>query len=172
MEELYKTLGNAKCVELSKKTETLWTIQELSETRKSGQVYGVVMEGIAKDFVREFLPTGFGIKSGLVFDTETKRTSPQCDAIIYRGVPLLEFTDVVVVEKEQVKAIFEIKAWIDQGTIFGRKSQGGRKPGSGLARGFERRRCFLPAEARYILFAFALSSSSSGFITFSKTVDG
>lgn len=42
-----------------------------------------------------FLPAGFGLKSGLVFDAKRKETSPQCDAIIYKGVPLLEFTDVV-----------------------------------------------------------------------------
>lgn len=86
--------------------------------------------------------------------------SPQCDAVIYKGVPLLEFTDIVVVEKEQVKAIFEIKSWIDQGTIFGRKGQDIRNPKSGLAFAFEQRKRFLPTGARYILFAFALSSSS------------
>jgi len=105
MEELYKTLGYAKCVELSKKSRTFWEMLKLADTPKNAPVGGVVREGIAKDFIREFLPAGFGLKSGLVFDAENKKTSPQCDAIIYKGVPLLEFTDVVVVEKEQVKAI-------------------------------------------------------------------
>ncbi len=95
--ELYKTLGDAKCVELSKKTKTLWRPLDLSETRKSTQVTGAVFEGIAKDFIREYLPTGFGVKSGLVFDARRKTTSPQCDAIIYKGIPLLDFTDIVVV---------------------------------------------------------------------------
>jgi len=98
MEEPYRTLGEAKCEELAKKSWSLWHMLELSETRKSAQVGGVVLEGIAKDFIREFLPMGFGIKGGLVFDVESEKTSPQCDAIIYRGVPFLEFTDVVVVE--------------------------------------------------------------------------
>lgn len=83
---------------------------KLSETRKSSQVGGAVLEGIAKDFIREFLPAGFRLKSGLVFDAEKKKASPQCDAIIYKGVPLLDFADVVVMEKKQVKAIVEIKA--------------------------------------------------------------
>ena len=163
MEELYKTLGYAKCVELSKKSRTFSDMLKLADTPKNAPVGGVVREGIAKDFVREFLPAGFGLKSGLVFDAKSKKTSPQCDAIIYKGVPLLEFTDVVVVEREQVKAIFEIKSWIDQGTIFGRKIKGtkDRNPKSGLASAFNRRKDFLPAEAKYILFAFSLSSSSN-----------
>ena len=163
MEELYETLGKAKCVELSKKSRTFSDMLKLADTPKNAPVGGVVREGIAKDFIREFLPAGFGLKSGLVFDAEKKKTSPQCDAIIYKGVPLLEFTDVVVVEKEQVKAIFEIKAFIDQGTIFGRKIKGtkDRNPKSGLASAFKRRENFLPAEAKYILFAFGLSSSSN-----------
>ena len=160
MEKLYETLGYAKCVELSKKSRTFWEMLELSESRKNAPVGGVVREGIAKDFIREFLPAGFGLKSGLIFDAEGKRTSPQCDAIIYKGVPLLDFTDIVVVEKEQVKAIFEIKAWIDQGTIFGKKTQDARKLDSGLALTFKHRKGFLPTGARYILFAFSLSSSS------------
>ena len=155
MEDLYKTLGEAKCVELSKKSRTFWEMLKLSDSRKNAPVGGAVREGIAKDFIREFLPNGFGLKSGLIFDAKNKTTSPQCDVIIYGGVPLLEFTDVVVVEKEQVKAIFEIKAWIDQGNIFGRKSRSARNPNSGLAFALN----FLPAGARNILFAFSLSSS-------------
>jgi len=161
MKELYETLGYAKCVELSKKSRTFWDMLKLSDNRKNAPVGGAVREGIAKDFIREFLPARFGLKSGLIFDAENKRTSPQCDAIIYKGVPLLEFTDVVVVEKEQVEGIFEIKSWIDQPLIFGAKRQGIRNPNSRLAYGFKQMRNFLPAEARYILFAFALSSSSS-----------
>ena len=128
MEELYRTLGYAKCVELSKKSRTFWEMLKLADTPKNAPVGGVVREGIAKDFVREFLPAGFGLKSGLVFE-----------------------------------AICEIKSWIDQGTIFGRKIKGtkDRNPKSGLASEFKRRKDFLPAEAKHILFAFALSSSST-----------
>ena len=161
MEELYRTLGEAKCEELAKKSWSLWHMLELSDTRKSAQVGGAVREGIAKDFIREFLPAGFGLKGGLIFDTQAKKMSPQCDAIIYKGAPLLEFTDVVVVGKEQIKAIFEIKAWIDQPMIFGAKREGIRNPNSGLAYDFKQRRDFLPSEAKYILFAFELHSASS-----------
>jgi len=163
MEDLYRTLGEAKCVELSKKSRTFSDMLKLADTPKNAPVGGAVREGIAKDFIRELLPPGFGLKSGLIFDATSKIISPQCDAIIYKGVPLLEFTDVVVVEKEQVKAIFEIKSYIDQTDIFGRKIQGtkDRDLKSGLASVFRRRKEFLPAEAKCILFAFALSSSSN-----------
>ena len=162
MEELYRTLGDAKSVELSKKSRTFWDMLKLSETRKSAVVGGAVREGIAKDFVRELLPQRFGLKSGLVFDAKKGMISPQCDAIVYDGVPLLEFTDIVVVEKEQVKAIFEIKAWIDQGNIFGGKIRGtnNRNPNTGLALAFSRRKGFLPLTGKYILFAFDLHSAS------------
>jgi len=161
MKDLYETLGYAKCIELSKKSRTFWEMLELAESPKNAPVGGAVREGIAKDFIRELLPRGFGLKSGLIFDAKSKTTSPQCDAIVYSGVPLLEFTDIVVVEKEQVKAAFEIKSWIDQPLIFGAKRQGTRNPNSHLAYGFKQMRNFLPAEAKYILFAFGLSSSSN-----------
>jgi len=73
----------------------------------------------------------------------------------------LEFTDVVVVEKEQVKAIFEIKSWIDTTAIFGDKDKGAgyRTPATGLFKAFEDRRRFLdPEAAKYILFAFELAA--------------
>ena len=160
MEELYRTLGDAKCRELFRKETTLWNVLRHSEGRKSGQVYGGVLEGIAKDFIREFLPARLGIKSGLVFDAENKMTSPQTDGIIYSGAPLLEFTDAVVVEKEQVKAIIEVKSWIGTTKIFGERSGGSRDLNSGLASDFQRRQCFLPSGARYILFAFELGTTS------------
>jgi len=160
MEELYETLGYAKCVELSKKSRTFWDMLKLSDSRKNAPVGGAVREGIAKDFIRELLPPGFGLKSDLILDAKSKMISPQCDAIIYRGVPLLEFTDIVVVEKEQVKAIFEIKAYIDQTDIFGARSGNTRNPNSGLALVFNRRKGFQPVEASYILFTFALHSGS------------
>ncbi len=157
MEDLYKTLGDAKCVELSNKTETLWKTLNLSDTRKSGQVYGRALEGIVKDFISEFLPARFGIQGGAVFDTETKRVSPQIDSIIYSGVPLLRLTDVVVVEQERVKAIVEVKSDINITNLFGElKSGKSRDPNTYLADDFGRRRGFLPSGARYILFAFEL----------------
>ena len=153
MEDLYKTLGDAKCKELSGKDTTLWNVLKCSPSPVNAQVRGAVLEGISKDFVREFLPAGFGLKSGLVFDAKSKGISPQCDAIIYKGVPLLEFTDTVVVEKEQVKAILEIKSYVYTPTIFGTK----------LALDFKRKKEFLPSEASYILFAFELYSGSTNY---------
>ncbi len=158
--DLYKTLGEAKCEELAKKSWGFWTLLELGTTRKNAQVRGVVMEGIAKDFIREFLPTGFRLKSGLIFDSRAKNMSPQIDAIIYSGVPLLDFTDAVVVEKEQVKAIFEIKSWVDQTNLFGHKSAGIRNPNSGLFAELHQRKPFLQTNAISILFTFELHSSS------------
>jgi len=161
MEDFYKKLGGAKCQELIAKSDSFWQMSALSKTRKSGQAYGTVLEGIAKEFIREFLPPRFGIKSGLVFDTANKKMSPQIDGIIYSGVPLLEFTDVVVVEKEQVRAIVEVKSWIGKPKLFGEKTGNSRDSSSGLADDFERRRVFLPSGARYMLFAFELSMEST-----------
>lgn len=159
-EELYRSLGEAKCEELAKQSWSFWHLYELCEGRKSAQIGGVVREGIARDFIREFLPQGFGLKSGLIFDAETKRMSPQIDAIVYRGVPLLEFTDAIVAEKQQVKAIFEIKTWIDQKDIFGSRSKDGRNPDTGLISSFKSRKHFLPADGKYVLFTFELHSAA------------
>jgi len=160
MTELYERLGEAKCEELVKKSWSLWHLFELGEGRKSAQVGGVAREGIARDFIREFLPPRFVLKPGLVFDDEAKKMSPQVDAIIYQGAPLLNLTDVVVVEKNQVRAIFEIKSFVDQQDIFGAKSGGIRNPDTGLVSAFRARKAFLPAEGRYVLFTFELWSSS------------
>jgi hypothetical protein len=160
MEELYRTLGDAKCVEISKKNRTFSDMLKLPDSRRNAPVGGAVREGIAMDFIREFLPPAFGLKSGLIFDAEKNKVSPQCDVIIYKGVPLLEFTDVVVVEKEQVKAIVEIKSWIDTTAIFGEKGDNSRDANSGLASDFQRRKDFLPSGAKYILFTFGLHSAS------------
>jgi hypothetical protein len=158
---MYKTLGNAKCKELYSKADSLWVMLGISTTRKSSQVGGIVREGIVKDFIREFLPAGFGVKSGLIFDNQTKTMSPQIDAIIYKGVPLLEYTDAAVVEKEQVRAIVEIKSWLSTDVIFGQKAGSSRNPNTGLAIRFAERKAFLPAEAKYILFTFDLHSGAT-----------
>lgn len=158
-EELYRSLGEAKCEELAKQSWSFWHLYELCKGRKSAQVGGVVREGLARDFIREFLPRGFGLKSGLIFDAETKRMSPQIDAIVYKGVPLLGFTDAIVAEKQQVKAIFEIKTWIDQKDIFGSRSKGGRNPDTGLISSFKSRKQFLPSDGKYVLFTFELQSA-------------
>ena len=144
--ELYDRLGEAKCEELAKRSWSFWNLLGLSESRKSAQARGIVHEGIARDFIREYLPPGFGLMSGLIFDAHNSRMSPHIDAIVYKGVPLLDFTDVAVVEKEQVKAIFEIKSWIAQNDIVGSKSKDIRNPNTGLAYEFNQRRDFLPAE--------------------------
>ena len=162
MEELYQTLGYAKSVELDRKFDTLWQMLNLSSTRKSTQVGGVVIEGLTRDFIKEFLPFGFSIKSGLVFDRESeKKISPQIDGIIYSGVPLVEYTDAVLVEKEQVRAIIEIKSWIHTTNIFGDKGEDSRDSKSGLASAFESRSSFLPSGGKYVLFAFELHSAYS-----------
>jgi len=161
MEDLYKTLGDAKCQELSSKYDTLSGIYGMAKGgRKSTQIGGIVPEGLARDFIREFLPAGFKIKGGLIFDAETKELSRQIDAIIYRGVPLLEFTDVVITEKNQVQAILETKSWIDKTLLFGEKDKETKEriSLSGLFKQFEERKPFIPASAKYILFTFTLDS--------------
>jgi len=153
MEELYKTLGEAKSREVFRKYMTLSNLYDMAKPgTRNPQVAGKVYEGIAKDFIREFLPTGFKIKGGLIFNVADKILilSPEIDAIIYSGAPLLEFTDAVIVEQEQVEAILEIKSWIGTNDIFEDEE---------LLKASEDRRRFIQATAKYILFAFALESS-------------
>jgi len=162
MKELYTTLGDAKSREVFRKYMTLSNLYEIAKHRtRNPQVAGKVYEGIAKDFIREFLPPGFRIKGGLIFDVEKKKLSPEIDAIIYRGVPFLEFTDAVIAEQKQVEAILEIKSWVGTADIFGdiNKKSGNRDPSSQLFSKFEDRRDFIQPTAKYILFAFALGSN-------------
>lgn len=159
--EFYKNLGEAKSREVFRKYMTLSNLYEMAKPgTRNPQVAGKVYEGIAKDFIREFLPPGFKIKGGLIFDVEAKRLSPEIDAIIYSSAPLLEFTDAVITEKKQVEAILEIKSWIGTPDIFGDrdKQSGERNSLSGLFKTLEDRRPFIQPTAKYILFAFALGS--------------
>lgn len=164
--ELYKNLGEAKSREVFRKYMTLSTLYEMAKHRtRNPQVAGKVYEGIAKDFISEFLPIGFRIKGGLIFDVENKKLSPEIDAIIYRGVPFLEFTDAVIAEQKQVEAILEIKSWIGKADIFGEmnKKSGSRDLNSGLFSKFEERKGFIQSTAKYILFAFALGSNEQDY---------
>ncbi len=56
MEKLNNTLGNAKCAEPSQKNLTPSDMLTLSESRRNAPVGGTMLEGLAKNFVREFLP--------------------------------------------------------------------------------------------------------------------
>ena len=92
-------------------------------------------------------------------------------------VPLLGFTDVAIIEKEQVKAIVEVKSSIHTPTIFGdiiNKETGTRDLDSSLASDFERRKNFLPLGASHTLFTFGLYSgySDTEVITRLKEVYG
>lgn len=159
--EFYKKLGEAKSREVFRKYMTLSNVYDMAKPgTRNPQVAGKVCEGIAKDFIREFLPPGFKIKGGLIFDVEAKGLSPEIDAIIYGSAPLLEFTDAVITEKKQVKAILEIKSWIGTPDIFGDKDKqsGERNSLSGLFKTLKDRRPFIQPTAKYILFAFALGS--------------
>ncbi len=161
--ELYKTLGLAKCEELAKKSWGIWTLLGLSNSRKSSQVLGVVIEGVVKEFIREFLPDRFGLKSGLIFDNDSNEISPQIDAIIYEGVPLSSYYDIAIVEKRQVKAAVEIKSVITQTDIFGPKNKDGtsRNAESGLYDQLARIKRFLPKGATSIVFTSELHSAAS-----------
>ncbi len=160
-EKLYKTLGNTKSEELIMKTECLWQLLDVGTTRKSGVVYGRVIEDIAKEFIREYLPPENIIKSGLIFNSQSQRMSPQIDGIIYSGAPLLDFTDVAVVETKQVKAIIEVKSYVNITSLFGEIDKDSRDPNTGLAYGFHKRKDFLSPEAKYVLFAFELGMDKS-----------
>ncbi len=160
--ELYKNLGEAKSREVFRKYMTLSNLYKMAKHRtRNPQVAGKVYEGIAKDFIRGFLPTGFRIKGGLIFDVAKRKLSPEIDAIIYRGVPFLEFTDAVIAEQKQVEAILEIKSWIGTADIFGdmNKRSGNRNPNSRLFSKFRDRKDFIQPTAKYILFTFALGSN-------------
>ena len=119
------------------------------------------MEGMARDFIREFLPAQFQVKSGLVFDTHAGTVSPQVDAIIYSGPALLEYTDAAIAEKAQVKALVEVKTYTHTPGIFGEQDGGTRDPSTGLAYAYDQRKSFLPPRAKYILFTFGLYSGHS-----------
>ena len=162
LDGLYRNLGIAKSRELGQKYNALYEVYGIAKSG-SKQITGVVCEGIAKDFVSESLPAGLRIKSGLVFDPVAQEISPQIDGIIYRGVPLLDYTDVAVIEKRNVLGIMEVKSWIGKNDIFGNKDDvfpEGRNPNTGLIQGYLDRKKFVEEVIPYVLFAFEVYSDS------------
>ena len=114
-------------------------------------------EGIARAFISSYLPEGFYIKSGQILDPIERRISPQIDAIIFEGVPLLDYADEVIVEFSQVRGVFEIKSYIDKTALFGKleKSTGVRDSQEGLAKAYRQRLPFVPRpDGKYYLFTF------------------
>lgn len=156
----------AKSRELYEKYYTLLDFYGISEEGRSKSVSGRIGEAIAKDFIREFLATKFKVKSGLVYDKG--KLSPQIDAIIYENIPLLEYTDIAIVENKDVKGVFEVKGWIAENDIFGRIATPkesaiairGRNPQTGLFEHYSKVKKFLLPEIPYVLFTFSLSSAS------------
>ena len=166
LNEFFSNLGMAKCRELYEKYNTLLNFYGLSEEGRSKSVSGRIAEAIAKDFIREFLEAKFKVKSGLIYDKG--KLSPQIDVIIYEGIPLLEYTDIAIVENKNVKGVFEIKGWIAENDIFGRIATAGestiavkgRNPQTGLFEHYDKVKKFLSGETPYVLFTFSLSSAS------------
>ena len=141
--DVYQTLAEGKCEELAKKAWALNHLYDRMDGRGNSVVGGTVKEAIARDFIREYLDPGLTLKPGLVFDDQTNTMSPQLDGIIYSGAPLLQYTDVAVVRKQQVKAIVEVKALI-------------QVPGRGWDHTYKKCSAYKPDGRPYILFGFEL----------------
>ena len=158
-----KKLGEGKSRVLSEGYYILLDVIEAGQRNRL--ISGIVAEGAAKEFIAEFLPDKVKLKNGLIFDPVTKTVSPQIDAIIYEGVPLLQYPDVAIVEKDQVKAVFEIKSWIAKNDIFGQKKKGNtRNAATGLYDCYIQRKKFLPPSSPYILFTFDVSCKEKDHI--------
>jgi hypothetical protein len=158
--ELYETLAVAKARELMFKSWGLYHLNELKANPSNKLIGGVIREGIVRDFIRDYLPTEFRVKSGLVLDGLSRTMSPQADAIIYVGTPLLDYTDAAIVEKDQVRGIIEIKSYVAQNQLFGTRNEGVRNAGTGLISSYRSMKPFLPTGAKYVLFTFELLSSA------------
>lgn len=167
LDEFFSNLSAAKSRELYEKYYTLLDFYSISEEGRSKLVSGRIGEAIAKDFIKEFLPTKFKVKSGLIYDKG--KLSPQIDAIIFQNIPLLEYTDIAIVESKDAKGVLEVKGWIAENDLFGRIATSkessiavkGRNPQTGLFEHFSKVKKFLLPEIPYVLFTFSLSSASS-----------
>ena len=103
----YPRVGHSKAKELYVKNEA--TLRVLTKDNKQTEVRDVIQEGIVREFIGQFIPKGYGVGRGFVYDPDTKKHSPETDAILYTGPPLMEFGDIVVTEKSQTKLMVEVK---------------------------------------------------------------
>jgi hypothetical protein len=163
----YPRVGHSKARELYVKNEA--TLRVLTKERTKKEVRDVVQEGIVREFMEQFIPRGWEVGRGFVYDPDTKKHSPEIDAILYTGPPLMEFGDVVVTEKSQTKLMVEVKSWAKLADLFGkplkdrkgktRKKDDGtilRDPNTDFQTFYRERSSF---GEKYVLFIFSLEVS-------------
>lgn len=163
----YPRVGHSKAKELYVKNEA--TLRVLTKDSTQKEVRDVVQEGIVREFIGQFIPRGYEVGRGFVYDPSTKKHSPEIDAILYTGPPLMEFGDIVVTEKSQTKLMVEVKSWAKLADLFGkplkdkkgkaRKTKDGtvlRDPNTDFQTFYRERN---PFGDKYALFIFSLEVS-------------
>jgi len=79
------------------------TITSLTQQTK---IKGDYTEAIVRDFIGRFLPQNFRVGHGLIYNSEIRKTSPECDVIVYdvgRSAPIFRSEDLVVVNSRYVR---------------------------------------------------------------------
>jgi hypothetical protein len=102
--------------------EMKWIEEFVSHASSVGNYY----EGITRDMLAEFLPSGVRVGTGFIFDSLRRRCSPQLDILIYSDLkesPIYRRGEFVIVQPASVVGICEVKKtlrsadlsdWIDK----------------------------------------------------------
>jgi hypothetical protein len=84
--------------------------------KKHNPTIGVLTEEILRDFLRRNLPKIVSVEQGFILTSEGE-LSKQCDIIIYNSLlysPFYRINDIIVVPKESVVAVVEVKTTINK----------------------------------------------------------
>ncbi|UCF08555.1 MAG: hypothetical protein JSW28_02375 [Thermoplasmata archaeon] len=160
-------VGHSKTKELYVKNTTALRLLEIDGPQKG--VRDLVQGGIVREFIEQYLPKGCEVGRGFVYDLRMKKHSPEIDAIVYKGPPLIRYGDFVITDKGQTLLMVEVKHMARKGDIFGKslKDRKGKtlkgKDGAPLRDSktdfqvlYRERRNF---GYQYVLFVFAMEIS-------------
>jgi hypothetical protein len=89
-----------------------------SLTRQS-KVQGDYHEALIRDFVERFIPQGYEVGHGIIFDDNMKK-SRECDVIIYsikERRPLFKSQDMIMVNAKDVRIVMQVKSRLYSKTL-------------------------------------------------------
>lgn len=100
--------------------EILSRYETISSLTQQTKIKGDYTEAIVGDFIGKFLPKNFEVGHGLVYNSKTNKTSPECDVIVYdvgRSAPIFRSEGLVIVNSRYVRIVVQVKSKLTWTTL-------------------------------------------------------
>ena len=100
------------------KNELLAKREQLRALTLQSKIQGDYHEALIRDLISRFIDEKLAVKHGLIYN-DKKQRSNECDVIVYEKgkKPLFESGDLVIVNQEFVKFVFQVKSTLTSDTL-------------------------------------------------------